>query len=302
MLQSDDPNKNYSFLTREFSKIVEKHAPLRKKIIRANHAPFKNKELRKAIYARSRLHNKFCKSPSKENKALYKKQRKKCVSLRRKSIKKYFNDITNYGIATNRNFWNLIKPFLTNKRHLNHQDIIIFDGKKIITNETKLVEVFNNHYINIVEKSSGKKSRHVARDNNIESKRIAIQVIIRYFENHPSIKQIQENFQHHHIRSIPYTTTEEVKKLLKEVNAKKASGFGKISPKLVKLAARVLAAPLSKTINNSISKGVFPNEAKIALVSPLDKKTPDKNSVLNYRQLVYYLLFLKNLVRLLKII
>ena len=66
--------------------------------------------------------------------------------------------------------------------------------KKIIANETELVEVFNNHYINIVEKSSGIKSRHVARDNNIENKRIAIQVIKKYFENHPSIKQIQENF------------------------------------------------------------------------------------------------------------
>ena len=262
---------------------MEKHAPLRMKFIRGNHAPFINKELRKAIYTRSRLRNKFCKSPLKENEALYKKQRNKCVSLRRKSIKKYFNDITNYGIATNKNFWNLIKPFLTNKGHLNHQGIMIFDGKKIITNETELVEVFNNHYINIVEKSSGIKSRHVARDNNIENKRIAIQVIKKYFENHPSIKQIQENFQHKHIPSIPYTTTEEVKKLLKEVNAKKASGFDKIPPKLVKLAAGVLAAPLSKTINNSISKGVFPNEAKIALVSPLDKKTPDKNSVLNYR-------------------
>ena len=39
--------------------------------------------------------------------------------------------------------------------------------------------------------------------------------------------------------AIPYTTTEEVKKLLKEVNAKKASGFDKIPPKLVKLAAGV---------------------------------------------------------------
>ena len=28
-LQFDDPDENYSFLTREFSKIVEKHAPLR---------------------------------------------------------------------------------------------------------------------------------------------------------------------------------------------------------------------------------------------------------------------------------
>ena len=129
-LQSADPNANYSFLTREFSKIVEKHAPLRKKFIRDNHAPFINKELRKAIYTRSRLWKKFCKSPSKENEALYKKQRNKCVSLRRKSIKKYFNDITSYGIATNKNFLNLIKPFLTNKVHLNHQDITIFDGKK----------------------------------------------------------------------------------------------------------------------------------------------------------------------------
>ena len=39
-LQFDDPDENYSFLTREFSKIVEKHAPLRKKFIRGNHAPF----------------------------------------------------------------------------------------------------------------------------------------------------------------------------------------------------------------------------------------------------------------------
>ena len=59
---------------------------------------------------------------------------------------------------------------------------------------------------------------------------------------------------------------------------KKASDSDKIPPKLVKLAA-----PSSKTTNNSISKGVFPKEAKIAQVSSLDKKTPDKNSVINYR-------------------
>ena len=83
---------------------------------------------------------------------------------------------------------------LTNKGHLNHQDLMIFDVKKIITSEAEQVEVFHNHYINIVEKSSSKKSKHVARDNNIENKRIAVQVIKTCFENHPSIKQIQENF------------------------------------------------------------------------------------------------------------
>ena len=81
-----------------------------------------------------------------------------------------------------------MKPFFTNKGHFNLQDIMIFDGKKIKTNETDLNEVFSNNYINIVRKSSGKKPRHVARDNNIEKKRIATQVIKKYFENHPSIK------------------------------------------------------------------------------------------------------------------
>ena len=40
-------------LTQEFSKIVEKHAPLRKKFIRGKHAIFMNNKLRKAIYTRS---------------------------------------------------------------------------------------------------------------------------------------------------------------------------------------------------------------------------------------------------------
>ena len=79
---------------------MEKHAPVRKKFIRGDHTPFINKKIRKTICARSRLHNKFYESPSKENKVLYKKQRNKCVILRRKSIKKYFDNIAKYGIAT----------------------------------------------------------------------------------------------------------------------------------------------------------------------------------------------------------
>ena len=76
-----------------------------------------------------------------------------------------------------------------------YQDIIIFDGKKIIKNKTEVIEVVKNHYINIGEKSSGEKPRQVARDNNIENKRIAIQEIKEYLGNHPIIKQIQENVQ-----------------------------------------------------------------------------------------------------------
>ena len=124
---------------------------------------------------------------------------------------------------------------------------------------------------------SGKKTRHVLRDNYVENNRTAIQIKKYFSENHPSIKQIQENVKHKHIPSLPYTTTKEVKKLLKEVNAKKASGFDKVPTKLVKLAAWVLAGSLSKTIKNSIWKKDFPNKSKIAIVSLLDKKHQKKS-------------------------
>ena len=40
-----------------FTKIVNKHAPLKTKILQANNKPFINKSLRKEVSTRSRLHN-----------------------------------------------------------------------------------------------------------------------------------------------------------------------------------------------------------------------------------------------------
>ena len=57
----------------------------------------------------------------------------------------------------------------------------------------------------------------------------------------------------------------------------------KIPPKLVKISAEVLSQPLANAINNSISKGVFPDNAKISSVSPIDKQSDDKNKVSNFR-------------------
>ena len=63
------------------------------KIQTGYHVPFISKEMRKAIYARSRLRYKFYKNPSEENERKYKRQWNLCVSLRCKTIKQYFSNI-----------------------------------------------------------------------------------------------------------------------------------------------------------------------------------------------------------------
>ena len=74
----EDP---YSKLTDIFQEILQKHAPLKSKQVRGNHAPFMNKELSKVIMNKSRLRNKYLKWPSRENFLVYKKVKNKCSTL-----------------------------------------------------------------------------------------------------------------------------------------------------------------------------------------------------------------------------
>ena len=75
--ETGDPTEYNLALTNTFSLIVEKHAPLKKEIVKGNHVPFFTKDLRKAVYTRSRLKNKFINSPFEVNEKLYKRQRNK---------------------------------------------------------------------------------------------------------------------------------------------------------------------------------------------------------------------------------
>ena len=147
------------------------------------------------MYDRSRLRNRFCKTPTEENEKLYKKQRNKCVPIRKKIIRNYLNKIANENVVTNRNFWKKIKPFLTNKEHLGHAEIMLIQDNKIISNENELVKVFNKHYINITEKSGGQKPTNIAKSHSIDNDRQAVELICNSYRNHPSILKIKRNIK-----------------------------------------------------------------------------------------------------------
>ena len=76
-----------------------------------------------------------------------------------------------------------------------------------------------------------------------------------------------------------YTNPSHVAFLLKSLDIKKVSGLDKIPPKLVKAASDILSVPLSQAINNSLMDGIYPDAAKVAVVSPTDKKNDDKNKI-----------------------
>ena len=126
-----------------------------------------NKILRKEIYKRSVLRNKFLKDSSDSNWQKYRRLRNKCVKIRKKCIKEHFKSITRHGIMTNRKFWATIRPFLTNKGMITSNEISLKQGDNIINNEGKVAEFLNNAYINVVENTAGKKPLSVLDKDNV---------------------------------------------------------------------------------------------------------------------------------------
>ena len=71
-------------------------------------------------------------------------------------------------------------------------------------------------------------------------------------------------------------------KLLKYTDAKKSTGEDKLQPKLFKCAASYIHKSLTQIIIQILKTSIFPNNAKCAVVTPLDEGLLD-NNVNNFR-------------------
>ena len=113
-MDMNDKETAYVSFKNMFKKVVDKHAPMKSKLIRGTHAPFMNKELSKAIMHRSKLKNLQNKTKTKESWEAFKRQRNKCVAIKRKNVRSYFSE--NNGL-NNKKFWSAIKPFFHREKH-----------------------------------------------------------------------------------------------------------------------------------------------------------------------------------------
>ena len=79
ILKRDINNIEYQHFLNIFIEILNKHAPMKIKYLRANQGKFMAKGLHKAIMKRSRLRNKFLRDRTEMSRKEYKKQRNFCV-------------------------------------------------------------------------------------------------------------------------------------------------------------------------------------------------------------------------------
>ena len=92
LMSNTNVSINYAQFSQFFEKVLDKHAPLKKRKVRGNQMPFMTKTLRQAIMRRSKLFHTFTKSKKQSDWENFRKQRKHCVKLRNKARKTFLNN------------------------------------------------------------------------------------------------------------------------------------------------------------------------------------------------------------------
>ena len=167
------------------------------------------KHLGKAIMNKSKTRNRYLKWSSRENFLAMKSAKNLCNNNLIKTNKKsYFQKVTQNGFANNKTFWNIIKPFSTNKGFLTSDSISLTQENETITDKKTITHSLNTHYVNIVKKTSGKASEIQGNPNNKPLDMSTVKSIITKYENHSSIININNKVVKCENRyNIPYSIT-----------------------------------------------------------------------------------------------
>ena len=140
--------------------VINKHAPLKRKYIRGNHAKYMDKELSQAIIKRSKLWNDYLKHRSEENRLAYKKQQIFCVTLLRKKKADYFNNLDLNLVRVNKMFRKTISPYFVNNPKKTSKITLVDEGGNTLSENEKIAETsedekisetFNKFFGNIIK-------------------------------------------------------------------------------------------------------------------------------------------------------
>ena len=273
----DNVDDVHWFTSKLLKNIIDVHAPLKEKVIKHKQVPYMNSKLRKAINVRNAFNRKFKKCNSSLNWERYRKQRNYVTKLRRNSLLQYMKNRCKSGIdsdATNGDFWRIVKPVISDNCKTD-TNVILLENDTIVNDCSSVANILNDYFVHVADDIG--QPDDIVETDTFES-------IISEHQEHESVKNICNNTNSGYQNTFSFheVSFETVQRKLKGINVKKATGHDQIPPKLIKLGADHLSAPLQYLINMTIRSSCFPTDLKAAEVTPIYKKE-DRLNKSNYR-------------------
>ena len=121
---------------------------------------------------------------------------------------------------------------MTNKGFQTNENIAVRKKGNIVADEKTLLEIFNSHYIHIVQKRSGMPPSIMGNLNNPKKVSKTVKMIIEKYKNHPSIVVIESFISLKQRFYIPNANVEQINKIIKKINSNTATRPDEIPQKL----------------------------------------------------------------------
>ena len=275
-----------------FTSTWNSHAPVKKKIVRSNNAPFMNRTLSKAFMHRSKLKNRYHKFPTEANKNSYKKYRNVCVNHLKKEKRTYNSNLDLKVIEDNKKFWQNVKPLFSGKSK-SQTNITIVDNEKVVIVKEEIAEILNNYFIEVVQNLEIKKfTCEDEQDTQFGNTDEIIEKILEKYQSHPSILKIKENIVVDNKFKFDDATEDEIYSKLKSLDPKKAYMERDIPVKVLIGTNDIISNYLLKIYNVSKNSENFPISLKTADVAPIHKEK-ERTLKKNYRPISILPIFSK---------
>ena len=254
-------------------RLLDHHAPLKKKVLRANNAPYITKKLRKTIMKRSQLGKIYLKTLSEKSLKAYRRQKHYVSRLYKKETKIFFDSLNPSIISDNRKLWKNIKPLFSNKGNFGNKIKLVESGE-IIDEDVDIAEELNKFFKNVVASLNIHENKHIVE--SIENINNPVDKAIKKFEFHPSILLIKNKIGEKvspNLFSFSEVTKAEVLKEINIINNKKATPSSTMLPKILKISSECSADTFTSLVNKSLtSSGKFHSNLKLADITPTYKK------------------------------
>ena len=268
---SDGETLIYTKFEETFLEILEKHAPLKKRVLRANNKPFMTKALRKAIMRRSALRNKHMKLRSVDAERAYKKQRNYTNRLLKREKKKYFYNLDLNNYTDNKKFWETVKPLFSKNGRNSHRINLVDNDGEIICNDKEVAETFNNFFIDVIK--SLDIAENAALQNKTGNLTNPVRVAVKRFDSHSSILEIKSKMLSGSTFSFSMISVNDVETEIDKLDGNKAGTFMNIPTKILKQVKGEIAETLKEIWNKEIIDNLkFPTKLKLADITPVHKK------------------------------
>ena len=188
--------------------------------------------------------------------------------------------------------WRTDKPSFSSKDLIQNNDITIEIDDKAIKDKSELAQTFNYHCINKVKTTTGNHPANLATLATRISKKEIVATITGEFKNHPSIVSIKNKFPPTTELNIKAVTVDHINKLIRSLDATKATGSDKIPVNVVKMSVYVVDKHRTSIINNDFLWNLFSDFAKIASFRLIFEKG-ERTEMGNYRPVSIFNFFPK---------